>query len=172
MTDSFDAWVDSGCEDQRPIKQQIEELSELEYEQRRDDAAKELKVRVSVLDKEVQAARPNDTEREEASPFNDVEPWHSVVDGALLLAELRKAIQRFCVLPDHSDVLMAAWILHAWTHDTADLSPILAYVSPEKRCGKTTALSVVGALAPRAMHNINMSTSVLFRVVEMHCRQF
>lgn len=45
---------------------------------------------------------------------------------------------------------------------------MLGIVSPEKRCGKTTALSVVSALTPRAMHAVNISASVLFRVIEKY----
>jgi putative DNA primase/helicase len=63
---------------------------------------------------------------------------------------------------------MAAWVLHAWAHDSFDISPVLGIVIPEKRCGKTTALSVVSALTPRAMHAINISASVLFRVIEKY----
>ena len=155
-----------------PITEKIMELAKLtslEYELQRKDAAKALNVRASVLDDAVYAARPNEPQPDEASPFSDVEPWHSNVEGDGLLTELHQTIQRFCVLPDHSDVLMAAWILHAWTHDAADISPILAFISPEKRCGKTTALSVVGVLTPKAMHSVNISTSVLFRVVQKYC---
>lgn len=61
---------------------------------------------------------------------------------------------------------MAAWVLHAWAHEASDISPVLAFVSPEKRCGKTTALSVIAALTPKPMHAVNISSSVLFRVVE------
>jgi putative DNA primase/helicase len=63
---------------------------------------------------------------------------------------------------------MAVWVSHAWAHDAADISPILAFVSPEKRCGKTTALSIIGALVPKPMHNVNITTSVLFRVIGIH----
>ena len=101
--------------------------------------------------------------------IKDVDPWPDSVDGAALLSDIRDVINQFCVLPENSDILMAAWILHAWTHDAADISPILAFVSPEMRCGKTTALSVIGAMAPRSMHNVNVTTSVLFRVVERYC---
>ena len=102
------------------------------------------------------------------NPFEDVEPWREPVNGAILLSALKSTILRFCVLPEFSADIMAAWTLHAWTHQASDISPVLAFVSPEKRCGKTTALSVLAALTPRAMHNVNMTTSVLFRVVERY----
>lgn len=141
-------------------------LKPIDYEQCREAEAKALKVRVSFLDKMVEAERPAETCAESSDPFEAVEPWPEPVDGVALLAELRAAILRFCVLPDHTAPLMAVWVLHAWAHEASDISPVLAFVSPEKRCGKTTALSVIGALVPKSMHAVNISTSVLFRVVE------
>lgn len=147
---------------------ELARLKPLDYEQCREVEAKALGMRVSVLDKMVAEERPDDTDGggDGADPFETVEPWPEQVNGAALLNALQNAILRFCVLPDHSAPLMAAWVLHAWSHDTSDISPVLAFVSPEKRCGKTTALSVMGALAPKTMHAVNISTSVLFRVIE------
>jgi putative DNA primase/helicase len=147
---------------------ELAKLPALKYEKAREAEAKALGLRVSFLDKMVSAQRPQPVEEEAASPFADVEAWPETVNGADLLDDLQTAILRFCVLPEHSAPLMAAWALHAWSHDTADISPVLAFVSPEKRCGKTTALSVMGALTPKAMHNVNISTAVLFRVVERY----
>jgi putative DNA primase/helicase len=145
---------------------ELAQLPRLKYEVIREAEAKALKIRVSALDSMVEAARPGEYDEEGADPFEAVEPWPEPVDGAALLEVLQSTVERFCVLPEHSAPLMAAWVLHAWAHDASDISPVLAFVSPEKRCGKTTALSVIGALAPRAMHAVNISTAVLFRVVE------
>lgn len=147
---------------------ELAKLSPLEYEQCREAEAKALCLRVSFLDKFVEAQRPKAPDEVEAEPFKDVEPWAEPVNGSTLLSEIQATIQRFSVLPEHSAPLMAVWALHAWTHDTADISPVLAFVSPEKRCGKTTALSVMSALVPKAMHAVNISTSVLFRVIEKY----
>lgn len=147
---------------------ELAKLKPLDYEVARDAEAKALGIRVSVLDKQVQAQRPKDQEDVALDPFEAVTPWGDDVDGAELLADIHAAILRFCVLPEHSAPLMAVWVLHAWAHEAADISPVLAFISPEKRCGKTTALSIIGAMVPRAMHNVNITTSVLFRVIELH----
>lgn len=147
---------------------ELARLEPIEYEQRRETEAKELVMRVSVLDKLVSAQRPTIREEDAVDPFDAVDEWDEPVDGAILLTEINATILRFCILPDHSSLLMSAWILHAWTHNTADISPVMAFVSPEKRCGKTTALSVVSSLVPRPMNTINISASVLFRVVEKY----
>lgn len=145
---------------------ELAQLPRLKYEVCREAEAKALKLRVSVLDALVAEARPAEDGEEGGDPFETVEPWPDPVDGAALLDALQSTVERFCVLPEHSAPLMAAWVIHAWAHDASDISPVLAFCSPEKRCGKTTALSIIGALAPRTMHAVNISTAVLFRVVE------
>lgn len=122
-----------------------------------------------VLDREVEKLRPlaeKVNEDDKPSPFEEIEPWPFFVDGSALLNELVEAILRFCILPDFTVEIVAAWILHAWAHAASDISPILVFSSPEKRCGKTTALSVVAALTPRPLHSVNVSTAVVFRVIE------
>lgn len=147
---------------------ELARLKPVDYEQCRDREARALRFRVGVLDRMVMAQRPRAPGEEATDPFDAVQEWGETVDGAGLLTEIHAAIQRFCVLPEHSAPLMAAWVLHAWAHDAADISPVMAFVSPEKRCGKTTALSVISALVPRPMNAVNISASVLFRVVEKY----
>jgi hypothetical protein len=142
-------------------------LDPLDYECRRVEEAKDLNVRVSFLDEEVQQLRLVQEDDPE-DYFGELEPWAEPVDGAGLLEDLITTINRYCVLPEHSDVLIATWIVHAHAHDSADISPILCLTSPEKRCGKSTTASVVSALVPKPMHVINVSTAVVFRVIEAH----
>ncbi len=102
-----------------------------------------------------------------ALPFPTVEPWPEPVDGAALLAELVATIRRYVVLDEPAAVACALWVLHAWTLDAASISPFLALVSPTKRCGKTTLLTLLWALAPRPISASNISAAALFRAVEM-----
>ena len=147
----------------------LAKLSPLAYDQRREEEAKRLGVRAATLDKVVRGYRKVETgEGETAAHFTDPEPWPDPVNGAELLDELVSTFTRFLVLPDHSAEALALWCFHAHAHDATDISPILAVLSPEKRCGKTTTIKVVSALVPRPMHTINTSPSVLFRVVEKH----
>ena len=90
------------------------------------------------------------------------------MSGAELIGEVLGTIHRFCVLPEHSDIVMAFWVLHAHAHDAADISPILAFTSPEKRCGKSTALNVVSVMVPKAIHTVNTSAAVVFRVMDAY----
>jgi putative DNA primase/helicase len=98
--------------------------------------------------------------------LSDPEPWASAVDGAELLDELAEAFTHFLALPQHGDSLLALWTTHAHAHGAALVSPLLALTSPVKRCGKTTALTLLGALVPKPLPAANVTASTLFRAVE------
>ena len=72
-------------------------------------------------------------------------------------------------MQDGAAEAMALWVLHAHTHDAGIISPLLAFTSPEKRCGKTTALRVLNALVPKSLPAANVTASSLFRAVEKWC---
>lgn len=144
-------------------------MSPFEYEQNREEFAKEYSIRVSVLDTEVEKQRTTKAIlTDPSSDYEDVALWEQPVNGSDLLNNLVTTIERFCILPDYAATLIAVWVVHAWTHDAADISPVLAFVSPEKRCGKSTALAVVHALAPKAEIAANLSAAVMFRLIQKH----
>ena len=74
--------------------------------------------------------------------LTDPEVWPDPVDGAQLLADLVGTFERFLGLPDKAADALALWTIHGHAHNAADVSPLLGLTSPEKRCGKTTALHV------------------------------
>jgi hypothetical protein len=93
-------------------------------------------------------------------------PWEDVVDGASLLFSLASTQERYVVLPDGSAVALALWIVHTYALDAAAISPIIAIVSPTRRCGKSTLLNVLGALVLRPMAASNVSAAAVYRAVE------
>lgn len=147
---------------------ELAKLPPLEYETKREAVAKDHGVRVSVLDREVDALRPKNEVADTSTPFPEIEAWPDRVDGGELVAEILETIQRFCILPGHSAVIAAFWVLHSHAHDTADISPILSVLSPEKRCGKSTFAAVIAAMAPKPMHLVGVSPAVIFRVIEAY----
>src|ERR1051326_6181815 len=88
------------------------------------------------------------------------------VDGASLLNELESLLTRFVVLPGFAAETLALWILHTYAFELRDVSTYLGIESPEKRCGKTTLLSVLSRLANRPVAAANISPSAFFRVIE------
>jgi hypothetical protein len=96
----------------------------------------------------------------------EVEPWPEPVDGAALLNELRQVFVRFVVLPRWSAEALALWTLHTYAFHWRDVSTYLGLESPEKRCGKTTLLTVLSELVNRPLVAANISSPALFRVIE------
>jgi hypothetical protein len=96
----------------------------------------------------------------------EAKPWEEPVDGALLLDELVGAIRRHIVLPEHAAHAMALWIVHSHALEPAQITPRLAILSPEKRCGKTTVLKVLGRLVRRPLSTTNVTAAALFRTIE------
>jgi putative DNA primase/helicase len=96
------------------------------------------------------------------------EPWPAAVDGAGLLIELEAAITAHAVLPDGTAAAMALWIVHSYCLEAAAITPRLAIVSPTKRCGKTTVLKLLGALACKPLAAASLTPAVLYRVVEAY----
>lgn len=95
-----------------------------------------------------------------------VEPASEAASGEALLTAIKAEFERYVVLPPHAAVAIALWVMHSWTIDAADISPILALISPEKRCGKTTVLKILNRLTRRASLASNISTAALFRYIE------
>ncbi len=102
----------------------------------------------------------------QAVTLADPEPWPRRVNGAMLLAEISHTLTRFAVFPTGGATTLALWALHAHAQDAAFVSPLLALTSPEKRCGKSTVLAVLGALVPRSLPTANITAAGVFRTVE------
>src|SRR4030067_297571 len=144
-------------------------LTPIQYDRVREAEAKLLGVRVATLDievKKLQAETPTDTGNGAAVLFADPAPWPVAVDGAEVLDELVTTLQTFIVLPDGAAEAAALWLLHAHAHAAFRVSAVLAITSPEKRCGKTTALALLQRLTPRPLPAANITAAALFRAVE------
>jgi len=92
--------------------------------------------------------------------------WPNPVAGAELLDEIAETIGSFVVLPSYASEAMALWLVFAHAHNVWPISPRLAITSPEKRCGKTTALSVLQHLVPKPLPASNITASAVFRSIE------
>jgi hypothetical protein len=95
-----------------------------------------------------------------------VEPWPEPVDGAVLLSDLKETFRRFVVLPKWAAETLALWTVHTYVFQCRDVSTYLGVESPEKRCGKTTLLTLLSELVHRPVVAANISSPALFRVIE------
>jgi putative DNA primase/helicase len=101
-----------------------------------------------------------------ALEFEVMESWEQDVDGAALLTDLATAFERFITLPPHAATALALWVMHTYTHEAAFFSPVIAITSPIKGCGKTSVLIVMGSLVHRRQFASNLTSAVLFRLVD------
>jgi hypothetical protein len=98
--------------------------------------------------------------------FIKPQPAAEPVELGQLLDEISAAIRTHVVLSAHAAAALALWVVHTYVFDTRDAVAYVAIESPEKRCGKTTLLSVLAGLACRALVASNITVSALFRVID------
>jgi putative DNA primase/helicase len=93
-------------------------------------------------------------------------PISGLETGVELLEESARVFMRYVAVPREVADAIALFVAGAHAHDVAVTSPILALLSPEPRCGKTTALRIIGELVPRPMSTSNVSEAALYRMIE------
>ena len=158
----------------KEMERQIESLSMLDhigYDRVREQKAKELGIRVSTLDAEVQARRntrgTNEPDGQGQTVFlSDPQPWESEVSGDALLRELEGLFLAYLTMPKGAAETFALWTAFSYAHDAFQISPLLAITSPEKGCGKSTVLTLLSALVRKPLSSSNITSSALFRAVE------
>lgn len=143
-------------------------LTPIEYDRVRLDQAKQLGIRVGVLDEAVKSECGNSAEGDESASFifPEIEPWHEPVDADDLLSDIATAFNRVAKLPQHSDNAMALWVLFTYCIDAFFIAPILNITSPEKRCGKSTVLGLLQKLVYRAIQASNITSAAMFRSID------
>ncbi len=92
-------------------------------------------------------------------------PWDKPVDGEALLAEIVKQIRAHMSITRTAAQAVALWIVYTHVCNEFRISPILGVVSPTRRCGKTTLLTIIGFLAQRALATTNITPAALFRAM-------
>jgi putative DNA primase/helicase len=143
------------------------------YLSERKLAAKNLNWPVSELDKIVKSKRKKsgteDDERQGGKLYlQELDPWHGPVDGQALIDRLVHSIRDYVVLSYDEALGVALWILFAHAHDWFFTSPRLHISSPEKQCGKSTLLRVIGPMVPRHLGTENITGAALFRTIEAY----
>lgn len=139
-------------------------LTPMEYDRVRTGHAKALGVQIKTLDALVKAERNDDDEA--ALPFPIVEPYPDPIVPAQLLDEIAVTIHRFIVVePEQADAA-ALWVTFTWFIGVVQIAPLAIINAPEKACGKSQMLDVLGRMVARPLPAANSSTAFLFRAVE------
>lgn len=143
----------------------LAELSPIEYDRRRDAVAKAMSIRSSTLDKIVKELRQEKSSTE-GIDFDDIEPWPHPVQPAALLSDLAGVVRRFIICPDETAHAAALWIAMTWFMDVVQVAPLAVITAPEKRCGKSQLLFLLGRLVHRPLAASNITPAALFRAVD------
>lgn len=140
-------------------------LSPLDYDRIRKTEAEALGVRPATLDKQVKNARK--AEGDDGMDFPDVDPWPHPVDPAPLLTDIAATIRRFIVCDRETADAAALWATLTWFIDDVQVAPLAVITAPEKRCGKSQLLTLLGKLSCRPLTASNISPAALFRAVDV-----
>jgi Protein of unknown function (DUF3631) len=169
------AW-DAALQSAIPVEETDEErlarlagLSPLQYDRVRKEEAAAAGVGLGALDDAVKKHRAEhvSTDADGMPEFlRDTEPWSDRVDGAELLNRIVETIEQHMVLPKGAASAIALWVVHCHAHDCFAISPILSITSPAPECGKSTLLTIISAMVPRALAASNVTPSTIFRAVE------
>ncbi len=145
----------------------LAKLSLVQYEGVREKEAKTLEFRASALDKIVAGARKEDDVLNDAAAVTTDKPYDGTVDAVLLLDEISEIISRHMVLPSGALSPIVLWVVSTYVFDAFNVFPKLVVISPEKRCGKSTLLDMLGAFSCKSLISSNITPSAIFRAVDL-----
>ncbi|CAL7960510.1 hypothetical protein GAMM_160094 [Gammaproteobacteria bacterium] len=152
----------------------LAKLPPLQYDRVREEEAKKLGVRLSTLDSAVEKERGlfaesknNEKADNNSEIINGIEPCTEPVDGAAIANEIRELIKNHAVLNDSQIDVIALYTISTYCIDAFGIFPKLLITSPEKRCGKTTVLSILRCIVNKALQSSNTSPSAIFRAIEL-----
>ena len=129
--------------------------------------AKPLDVRAGALEDDVEPPKKDQEGGEEAPPFLPSEPCLEPVEsGAELLEEVLLEQRRIVIMTDSESVATTLFATLTYVTDCVDILPILLITSPEKGCGKTQLLKILGRLVYRKLPCVDVTAAVLFRCIK------
>lgn len=87
-------------------------------------------------------------------------------ETAELFYKLKSEFERYLVLPKGGSSALATFVMHAYVHDTAPFSPILALTSPRRACGKSEAMEMLRILIEGAISTVSITPAATFERAE------
>lgn len=161
--DTGDAMTDEQVE---TLILELAELNKLAYERRRGGAADLIGIRASILDKLVKDAQKDLEADTSLQCMEVIQPHSEPVNGEQLLNDMVALVNRFIVCEPTTSHAVALWVAYTWCIDAFTIAPIACITAPEKRCGKTELLTLMGKMVKRPQEASFISPAALFRVVD------
>lgn len=166
---SFEQYKDKAVLPEEDLKAAVKRLAamkKLDYVQVRKATAKQYDIPVGMLDDLIREAQ-QESESTSDDMFVEPEPWPEPVNGSELLSEIDRTIRRFIVCEPETAQAASLWIVMTWLMDVVKVAPLAVITAPEKRCGKTQLLDLIGKMSYRPMFASSITPAALFRSVEM-----
>jgi hypothetical protein len=91
-------------------------------------------------------------------------PVEALKEPPNVLQLVHHILARHNGMQPHEHIAAALWVLHSHVFRSFDITPRLAFTSPVRGCGKTTALLVTEHCRPERMDNVTPAT--IFRIVD------
>ena len=95
-------------------------------------------------------------------------PWSSPVDIDDLANKMAILIKRYCVVTDEEADAAVLWIISSYLINAFEIFPKLSFISPEKRCGKSTPMRVISSMSKDGLVTSNTSPAVIYRLTEKY----
>jgi putative DNA primase/helicase len=149
--------------------QDLASLTDIEYEKIRKSVARKIGMRVSTLDQEVKRQRQIDSGDEGQAGADKrwtYGLWPEEVSGEDLLDEILSVLQKYVIADNATLYTASVWAILTWLADYATVLPIAMITAPEKACGKTVLLSVMGKLSKKPLQAANITSATAFRVID------
>jgi hypothetical protein len=151
------------------IIKKLAKMGPIEYGQVRKQEAEKLNIPVGFLDDAIKISRQlNSSNADNKSELETgVKPWDCKVDGSAIADEIKALIKKHAILSEHQITVLTLWVFGTYCIDAFGIFPKLLITSPDKRCGKTTTLSVLRSVVNRALAASNVTPSAIFRSIEL-----
>ncbi|WAV89337.1 DUF3631 domain-containing protein [Oxalobacter aliiformigenes] len=166
---SFEQYKDKAVLPEEGLENAVKRLAtmkKLDYVQVRKATAKQYDIPAGMLDDMIREVQ-QETENAKDDMFPEIEPWGESVNGSRLLNEIDRTIRRFIVCEPETAQAASLWIVMTWLMDVVKVAPLAVITAPEKRCGKTQLLDLIGKMSYRPMPTSSITPSALFRSIEM-----
>jgi putative DNA primase/helicase len=153
----------------RELARVLATLEPHEYDQIAKAQAKKIGCKVSTLTRYVQEEqRKLKQQKATERPCWSVDPATEPVDGAALFNAIEASIARHLILPKGAAPALALWVSHSWTAEAANHTPLLALLSPEPECGKSTTIKVLTRLCRNPKPASNISPAAIYYAIEAY----
>jgi hypothetical protein len=83
-----------------------------------------------------------------------------------LLEEAYRWVRRYIILSDQQAVILAVWVLHTYTYESAEVAVYIHVTAPERECGKSNLMRALVAIAANPIRSGGISAAALVRVID------